>query len=78
MDDILLFSNGIIEDCSALKKTLGLFLKATSLCINAQKSTLTVVGLTREEVVRVEGYLQFEIKLLQDKFKYLGFLLKAR
>lgn len=76
VDDILFFSNGSSKDCRALKKILDLFLKVTSLCINEKKSTLIVMGLSREEVVRVEGYLQFEVKSLLDKFKYLGFLLK--
>lgn len=76
VDDILLFNNGSIEDCQSLKNILDLFLKAVGLKINEQKSTLTTSGLSREEVGRVEALLQFEVKSLQDKFKYLGFFLK--
>ena len=75
MDDILLLSNGSTEDCRALKKILDLFLKATGLYINEKKSTLMTAGLTKEEVGRVEDILKFEVKYLQDNFKYLGFFL---
>lgn len=76
VDDILLFSNGSLEDCRCLKDLLDLFLKATSLCINGQKSSMTTSGLSRDEVGRIEADLQFEVKPLQDTFKYLGFFLK--
>lgn len=76
MDDIILFSNGSLEDCRTLKRILDLFLKATGLCINERKSTLTCSGMTREEERRVALVLNFEIKSLEDSFKYLGFYLK--
>eukprot|EP00253_Pinus_taeda_P026324 PITA_26324 len=76
VDDILLFSNESLEDCRTLKKILDLFLKATGLCINERKSTLTCVGMPRELVRRVELVLNFEIKSMEDAFKYLGFFLK--
>ena len=76
VDDIILFSNGSVEDCRALKSILDLFLKATGLKINEQKSTLTISGMSLEESGRVGALLPFEIKSLQESFKYLGFLLK--
>lgn len=76
VDDILLFRNGILEDFRCLKEILDLFLKETGLYINGKKSSLTTSGLSREEVGTIEAMLHFEVKSLQDTFKYLGFLLK--
>eukprot|EP00253_Pinus_taeda_P011149 PITA_11149 len=76
VDDIILFSNGSLEDCRTLKRILDLFLKSTGLCINERKSTITCSGLAREEVHRVALVLNFEVKSLEDSFKYLGFYLK--
>eukprot|EP00253_Pinus_taeda_P025789 PITA_25789 len=76
VDDIILFSNGNLEDCRMLKRMLDLFLKAIGLCINKRKSTLTCTGLSRELVRRVELVLNFEVKSLEHTFKYLGFFLK--
>lgn len=39
VDDILLFSDGSKGDLQQLKVSLDLFLKATSMCINEQKSS---------------------------------------
>lgn len=72
MDDIIIFINGSLQDCRVLKRILDLFLKATSLCINERKSRLTCIGLSRELVHRVELVLNFEVKFLEDTFKYLG------
>eukprot|EP00253_Pinus_taeda_P017522 PITA_17522 len=76
VDDIILFSNGSLEDCRTPKRILDLFLKSTGLCINERKSTLTCSGLSRELVRRVELVLNFEVKSLEDSFKYLGFFFK--
>eukprot|EP00253_Pinus_taeda_P015495 PITA_15495 len=76
VDDIILFNNGSLEDCRTLKRILDLFLKSTGLCINERKSTLTCTGLSRELVRRVESVLNFEVKSLEDSFKYMGFFLK--
>ena len=76
VDDILLFVNGSIEDCRALKLLMDLFLKATGLQINFQKSTITPSGLSVDEIGRVRRFLNFEVRSLQENFKYLGFLLK--
>eukprot|EP00253_Pinus_taeda_P010170 PITA_10170 len=41
VDDIILFNNDSLEDCKTIKRILDLFLKATELCINEKKSSLT-------------------------------------
>ena len=64
VDDILLFSSRSIEDCRCLKKILDIFLKATGLSINGQKSSLTTIGLSRVEVDKIKDYLHFEVKTL--------------
>lgn len=51
-------------------------MEAISLCINERKSTLTCTGMSRALVCRVELVLNFEVKLLEDTFKSLGFFLK--
>lgn len=76
VDDIILFSNGSLKDCRTLKRILDLFLKATGLCINERKSTLTCTGFSRELMRRVELVMNFEVKTLEDSLKYLGFFLK--
>jgi len=55
---------------------MDLFLKATGLCINERKSSLTSSGLSDDMVLSVKMILNFEAKKLEDTFKYLGFLLK--
>ena len=65
-----------MEDCRTIRSILDLFLKATALKINDKKSTLTTSGLSLEEGGRIEGLLHFDVKSLQDNFKYLGFHLK--
>ena len=75
VDDIILFSNGSLEDCKTLKRIMDLFLKATGLCINEKKSSLTCTGMSREMMCSVKMVLNFDVKELEDTFKYLGFLL---
>eukprot|EP00253_Pinus_taeda_P019452 PITA_19452 len=76
VDDIIMFSNGSLEDCKTIKRILDLFLKAIGLCINERKSSLTSSGLSEDMVHSVKMVLNFDVKTLEDTFKYLGFLLK--
>jgi len=47
VDDILLFSNGRRNKSHELKRILDLFLKATSLQVNKEKSQLLLGGFNR-------------------------------
>eukprot|EP00253_Pinus_taeda_P003892 PITA_03892 len=76
VDDIILFSNGSLEDYKTMKRIMDLFLKATRLCINEKKSSLTCTGMSREMTRNVKMVLNFDVKALEDTFKYMGFLLK--
>lgn len=76
VDDILLFTNGNLNELIELKIILDLFLKATGLQINSRKSQLILEGFNRQEESLILSYLPFEINKMDRPFKYLGFWLK--
>ena len=64
VDDILLFFDGSRDDFHCLKRILDLFLKATGLVINENKSSITTAGLSISEVNRAKELLSFEANSL--------------
>eukprot|EP00253_Pinus_taeda_P001568 PITA_01568 len=76
VDDILVFTNGSINELKELKNIFELFLKATGMQINPRKSQIIVEGLNRIEKEQFSFYFPFEMCNMVSPFKYLGFWLK--
>eukprot|EP00253_Pinus_taeda_P017420 PITA_17420 len=77
VDDILVFTNGSINELKELKNILELFLKATGMQINPRKSQIIVEDINRIEKEQCSFYFPFEMCNMVSPFKYLGFWLKA-
>ena len=58
------------------KEALDLFSYATGTVYSAQKSQFLEAGRTSKELTPLEELLPYEVKPLDDDFKYLGFFLK--
>eukprot|EP00253_Pinus_taeda_P015021 PITA_15021 len=76
VDDILLFTNGNLDEVKELKAILDLFMKATGMQINIRKSQCILEGFSRNERAQIAASLPFESFSMDDPFKYLGFWLK--
>eukprot|EP00253_Pinus_taeda_P016222 PITA_16222 len=76
VDDILLFTNGSLNELKELKNILDLFMKATGMQINLRKSQLLMEGFSRNECTQITAILPFEVYNMETSFKYLGFWLK--
>eukprot|EP00253_Pinus_taeda_P008941 PITA_08941 len=76
VDDILLFTNGNLDEVKELKAILDLFMKATGMQINIRKSQCILEGFSRNERTQITASLPFESLPMDDPFKYLGFWLK--
>eukprot|EP00253_Pinus_taeda_P033161 PITA_33161 len=76
VDDILVFTNGSINELKELKNIFVLFMKATGMQINPRKSQIIVEGLNRQENEQFNLYFPYEMCNMVSPFKYLGFWLK--
>ena len=76
VDDILIFCDGTIMDANKLVKILELFGKAIGMVVNAKTSTLSAINLEEDEIQRYSALFPFDVKLLYEGLKYLGFKLK--
>eukprot|EP00253_Pinus_taeda_P036400 PITA_36400 len=76
VDDILLFTNGNLNELRELKIIFDLFMKATGMQINFNKSQLIMEGFSRLECAKISAILPFEAINMETPFKYLGFWLK--
>lgn len=76
VDDILLFTNGNLNEIKDLKNILDLFMKATGMQVNYRKPQLIMEGFNRHEKRLITSILPFDIYSMENPFKYLGFWLK--
>jgi hypothetical protein len=76
VDDIILFGRGSLTEWGMFKEALDLFSNATGMAYSAHKSQFLEAGWTREELIPLKELLPYEVKPLDDGFKYLGFFLK--
>jgi len=76
VDDILIFSNGSLNELKELKSIFDLFLKATGMQINSRKSQVCVADFGRRERTLMENLFPFHPQDMDYPFKYLGFWLK--
>jgi len=59
VDDILLFSNASRNETKALKLILDLFLKATGMCINKEKSSIIPEGFNRTLIIGYSNMIPY-------------------
>ena len=76
IDDVVIFLDGSCQDNSNFLKLFNIFLKATSMEPNNNKSTIILVHFSVNESKHTMGLFQFEHKNLGYGLKYLGFHLK--
>eukprot|EP00253_Pinus_taeda_P001598 PITA_01598 len=76
VDDILIFTNGSLNEMKEYKNIFDLFMKATGMKINSRKSQVCVTGFNRRECSRISNLFPYQIQPLDSPFKYLGFWLK--
>ncbi len=62
VDDILLFIDGSRIDIPQIKSSLNLFLVATGMCINPQKSSLVHEGFSRIEITKITSVLHLKLR----------------
>ena len=63
----------MVRNAEKLENILNLFGLATSMVINAHKSSLTLFLLEEDEAQKYATFFPFETKLLDGGLKYLGF-----
>jgi len=76
MDDIFIFCDGSRQDIEKLSEGLLLFIHYTGMQINAQKSSVTLSSLSREESHYITTRLPFRVFDLDESLKHLGFQMK--
>lgn len=76
VDYVLLFGIGKIDEWSYYKHILDLLCKATDMIISLPKSCLYHHNLCTGDCISIGRLFPFDIKLLADGFKYLGYFIK--
>ena len=76
VDDFLIFLNGAMSDSLIFNAMLKLFCKATCMCCNHSKSTLSYLGFSQHEIHFSLQIFPFSSLEFEDGLKYLGFRLK--
>jgi len=76
VDDIILFGIGNIVEWKVYKKILDLFCKATCMAINPHNSSFLEAGWATEELASLKDILPFDVKPIEEWFKYLGCCIK--
>jgi hypothetical protein len=60
------------------KGALDLFWNVTGMTFDSHKSQFLEAGWSTEELSQLKEILPYEVKYLDDGFKYLGFFLKPK
>jgi hypothetical protein len=76
VDDIILFGNGNFGEWILYKDLLELFSKATGMAFSPQKSMFLEVGWSTEDIALLKEFLPYDVKSVDEGFKYLGCFLK--
>jgi hypothetical protein len=76
VDDVVLFGIGRKSESETYKKLLDLFGKATSMVVSIQKSVFLEVGWEVEQLEWLKELLPFDVRTVDEGFKYLGFHIK--
>ena len=76
VDDVLLFGEGNIRNLEAFIALIYKYRKATGMVVNVDKSNLIHNEFPIELLQRSREIIQYQITLVGEGFKYLGFTLK--
>jgi hypothetical protein len=76
VDDVVLFGIGSKSEWETYKKVLDLFCKATGMAFSIQKSVFLEAGWEVEQLDWLKELLPFEVRSVDEGFKYLGFHIK--
>eukprot|EP00253_Pinus_taeda_P009046 PITA_09046 len=76
VDDVLILLDGNIRDSLTFSRILQLFMKATGMMVNQQKSTITFSRTSVNEAQAAQQAFPFTIHPMDRGLKYLGFWLK--
>eukprot|EP00253_Pinus_taeda_P033720 PITA_33720 len=76
VDDVLILLDGSIRDSLSFSRILQLFMKATGMIVNQQKSTITFARTSVNEAQNAHQAFPYIIHPMDRGLKYLGFWLK--
>lgn len=76
VNDVLIISDGPIQDVTIIKEVLNFFDKSTRMMVNIHKSSLSLFGLSRYELTQAHILFPFQSLDSEARLKYLGFYLK--
>jgi hypothetical protein len=76
VDDVILFGKGYLQEWQVFKDALDLFCNASGMVFSNQKSQFLEVGWSVEGIVQLKQIFPFDVKSIEEGFKYLGFFLK--
>ena len=76
VDDVAMMGERTWENLKEAEQVLDLYKKVTGMHINVEKSILLENGLTDTARNRLSSEFPYTIKLMDEGFKYLGFVLK--
>jgi len=76
VDDIVLFGNGKSSEWKVYKQVFDLFFQATGMAFNPQKSTFLEARWNNAELALLREFFPFDVKPLDDGFKYLRCYIK--
>jgi hypothetical protein len=76
VDDVILFGNGNLDEWEVFKDVLELFCQATGMIFITQKLLFLEVGWEENEMDLIKAILPYDIKPVEEGFKYLGLFLK--
>jgi len=72
VDDIILFRSGSFVEWEFFKEVLDLFCKATGMAFSPQKFVFLEAGWEVEELVMLKEIFLYDVKSVDEGFKYLG------
>lgn len=76
VDDLLIFTNGTLDDGRTLEDILVLYRKEIGMVINVDKLVLCFSGVEDRIIDELIDVFHFQVLDLNKGFKYLGLLLK--
>jgi len=76
IDDIILMTNGSVQEWIEIKRIVQCFCSVTGLVVNLSKSTVHHVGLSEMEISALKLIFPYNFSDLSAGFKYLGYFLK--
>lgn len=76
VDDVLLFLNGSIGDVTTVLNSFTIFLAATGMMVNNEKSIITAIGCSPYEIQYALRRFPYNLQHLDEGLKCLGYRLK--